>query len=64
MLRMAYRDQGVGGALVHAVLESAKAHGAEHVTVHASVDSARMYARNGFRENDRLLWTDVTIAER
>ncbi len=59
-----HRGRGVGGALVDAVLESARAHGAEHVTVHASERSVSMYARNGFRENERLLWADVTISDR
>lgn len=60
----AQRGHGLGGALVQAVLATAAARGVEHVTVHASPESARMYARHGFRANDRLLWADAAVAER
>lgn len=60
----ARRDAGIGGRLVEAVLATARERGAEHVTVHTSADSIRMYARHGFQPNDRLLWADVSIAER
>jgi len=58
------RDAGIGGRLVEAVLATARARGAEHVTVHTSADSIRMYARHGFQPNERLLWADSSIAER
>ncbi|MGO2931403.1 GNAT family N-acetyltransferase [Microbacterium sp.] len=59
-----FRRQGIGGRLVQAVLDTAAAHGAEHVTVHTSADSPGMYLRNGFRANSRLLFADSTITER
>ena len=58
------RGTGIGGRLVEAVRRTARERGAEHVTVHASPESARMYARHGFRPNDRLLWADAAIDER
>ncbi|GAA5212688.1 GNAT family N-acetyltransferase [Microbacterium kyungheense] len=58
------RNGGIGGRLVEAVLATARARGAEHVTVHTSAGSVRMYARHGFQPNDRLLWADASIAER
>lgn len=59
-----WRGRGIGGELVRVVLETAAERGAEHVTVHASPESARMYARHGFRANARLLWADAAAAER
>lgn len=58
------RGRGIGGRLVHAVLATATAHGAEHVTVHTSADSPAMDERNGFRPSARLLWAEGAIAER
>lgn len=63
-LRPELRGLGIGGALVKSVLTTANARGAEHVTVHASPESARMYARHGFRSTDRLLYADATVNER
>lgn len=58
------RDAGIGGRLVEAVLATARERGAEHVTVHTSPGSIRMYARHGFQPNERLLWADSSVAER
>lgn len=55
-----HRGAGIGGRLVDAVLATASGYGAEHVTVHATAESARLYARHGFRENPRLLWAAQT----
>lgn len=55
------RGAGIGGRLVRAVLATARDRGAEHVTVHASPASARLYERNGFRTSGRLLWADVAV---
>ncbi|ACQ78502.1 GCN5-related protein N-acetyltransferase [Beutenbergia cavernae DSM 12333] len=57
------RGAGIGGALTRAVLATALERGAEHVTVHASPSSVRMYARHGFAHSDRLLWAEAAIAE-
>ena len=55
-----YRGRGIGGRLVKTVLEAARDHGAEHVTVHTSPESIAMYARNGFEPHPRLLFADTT----
>lgn len=56
-----YRNRGLGGELVRAVLATAGERGVEHVTVHTSPASVEMYGRNGFRANGRLLWADVSL---
>lgn len=58
-----YRNRGVGGRLVRAVLDAAKEMGAEHVTVHTTAGSVNMYERNGFRESPRLLFADSALTE-
>lgn len=58
------RGRGIGGRLVSAVLATARAAGAEHVTVHTSEESPAMYVRNGFRRNGRLLYADGAAPER
>lgn len=58
-----YRNRGVGGRLVRAVLDAAVELGAEHVTVHTTEGSVDMYARNGFRASPRLLFADAAITE-
>ncbi|MEJ7651742.1 MAG: GNAT family N-acetyltransferase [Nakamurella sp.] len=55
-----HRGRGIGGALVRAVLATAHARGAEHVTVHASPDSVNLYQRNGFRSSGEFLWANTT----
>jgi GNAT superfamily N-acetyltransferase len=59
-----HRGLGIGGALVQAVLATARSHGAEHVTVHASPKSVNLYQRNGFCANGQLLWIDVSEHDR
>lgn len=49
---------------LEAVLATARERGAEHVTVHTSAESIRIYAPHGFEPNEPLLWTDSAIAER
>lgn len=58
------RGRGIGGALVRAVLGTARSLGAEHVTVHTSPASIAMYRRNGFAEDPRLLYADSAITGR
>lgn len=58
----AFRNLGIGGRLVDAVLDAARDRGAEHVTVHTSADSVAMYARNGFAHHPRLLFADTSGA--
>lgn len=54
-----YRQSGIGGALVQAVLATARDLAAEHVTVHTSAESTAMYTRNGFSKHDRLLYATL-----
>lgn len=54
------RGVGIGGALVRAVLTTAHARRAEHVTVHASAESADLYERNGFRSSGQFLSADTS----
>jgi GNAT superfamily N-acetyltransferase len=54
-----HRDQGIGGRLVRAVTTTAALRGVEHVTVHTSPGSVGMYARNGFKHEERLLYSEV-----
>ncbi|NLE98219.1 MAG: GNAT family N-acetyltransferase [Propionibacterium sp.] len=58
-----YRNRGIGGRLVRAVLDAATEMGAEHVTVHTTAGSPAMYTRNGFRQNPRSLFADAAITE-
>lgn len=55
-----HRGRGIGGALVRAVLDTARSVGAEHVTVKATEDGAKLYSRNGFVEHPLLLWADLS----
>lgn len=62
-VRPAHRGHGIGGRLVRAVIATAHARGAEHVTVHTSADSPALYLRNGFRQSGRLLFADAAQTE-
>lgn len=63
-VRPAHRGHGIGGRLVRAVLATAKAQGAEHVTVHTSAEAPALYLRNGFRQSGRLLFADAARVEK
>jgi len=58
-----HRDRGIGGRLVRAVTATAVLRGAEHVTVHTSPGSVRMYARNGFEHEERLLYLEIAAGQ-
>lgn len=49
------RNEGIGAAVLAAVLEEAHALGLEHVTVHSSGDAITLYERMGFSQGDRWL---------
>lgn len=49
------RDRGVGGALLSALLDEARARGLEHVTVHSSERAVPFYLRHGFVREERWL---------
>jgi GNAT superfamily N-acetyltransferase len=48
-----YRDSGVGGALLGAILTEARDRELEHVTVHSSDRATPFYLRWGFRDGQR-----------
>jgi len=47
------RDAGIGGRLIGAVLDDARARGLEHATVHSSERAVPFYHRLGFRDGQR-----------
>lgn len=49
------RDNGVGAALVGAVLKEARDRELEHVTVHSSDRAVPLYLRSGFEDGQRWL---------
>jgi GNAT superfamily N-acetyltransferase len=55
----ARRGEGVGSALVTAVLEEAADRGVDYVSVHPSQRSFALYQRLGFRSNDGVLEADL-----
>lgn len=50
-----YRNNGVGAALVAAILAEARARCLLHVTVHSSRRAVDFYLRNGFSHHRQLL---------
>ena len=61
MVREAYRNRGVGGALMAAILTEAGTRGLLHVTVHSGRRAVDFYLRNGFRQDRQLLlWKPTT----
>jgi GNAT superfamily N-acetyltransferase len=55
MVREEYRNRGIGGALVAAILTEARTRGLLHVTVHSSRRAVDFYLRNGFSHHRQLL---------
>ncbi|MFI5936044.1 GNAT family N-acetyltransferase [Actinoplanes sp. NPDC051494] len=55
MVREEHRGQGVGSALMVALLEAARGLGLLHVTVHSGRRAVDFYLRNGFDHHRRLL---------
>ena len=56
-----FRGSGVGGRLVDAVLDTARALNVEHVTVHTTPDSIGMYTRHGFTGHAQLLLAELYL---
>jgi GNAT superfamily N-acetyltransferase len=57
MVREDYRNRGIGGALMAAILTEARALGLLHVTVHSGRRAVDFYLRNGFSHHRQiLLW--------
>lgn len=57
------RNAGVGGRLIDAVVDRARARGLERVTVHSSPRAVPVYERHGFAAQDRLLHSYVVHPE-
>jgi GNAT superfamily N-acetyltransferase len=55
----AFRNQGIGGALVEAVIAHARASGAGYVIVHPSQRAYPLYERLGFTATKQLLHMDL-----
>ncbi|MEU4157206.1 GNAT family N-acetyltransferase [Actinoplanes sp. NPDC026670] len=55
MVREEHRNQGVGAALMAAILAEAAARGLLHVTVHSGRRAVGFYLRNGFEHHRQLL---------
>ena len=49
------RGRGIGGRLVDALVEEARAAGAERITVHSSPEALAVYGRSGFAVDPLLL---------
>ncbi len=57
MVREEHRNQGIGAALMTAILAEARAQGLLHVTVHSGRRAVDFYLRNGFSHHRQiLLW--------
>lgn len=55
MVREEHRNQGIGAALMAAILAEARARGLSHVTVHSGRRAVDFYLRNGFSRHRQLL---------
>jgi GNAT superfamily N-acetyltransferase len=56
MVREEHRNQGIGAALMAAVLAEARARDLLHVTVHSGRRAVDFYLRNGFSHHRQLLY--------
>ena len=54
-----FRNQGIGRALVEAVIAEARTRGVGYLIVHPSERAYRLYERLGFAETNRLLHLDL-----
>ena len=57
----ALRNQGIGGALVEAVIAHARARGAGYLIVHPSQRASPLYERLGFTATTDLLYMDLDL---
>jgi GNAT superfamily N-acetyltransferase len=55
MVRPQYRNQGIGGALIEAILAEARTRQLTHVTVHSGRRAVDFYLRHGFSHHRQLL---------
>jgi GNAT superfamily N-acetyltransferase len=61
-VREEYRDRGIGGALMAAILTEARARSLLHVTVHSSRRAVDFYLRNGFSHHRQILLWEPTAS--
>ena len=59
-VREEYRNCGIGGALMAAILTEARSRGLLHVTVHSSRRAVDFYLRNGFSHHRQILLWEPT----
>jgi len=62
MVRAEYRNQGIGAALMAAILAEARTRGLLHVTVHSGRRAVDFYLRNGFSHHRQLLLWEPGIS--
>ncbi|WP_244945122.1 GNAT family N-acetyltransferase [Couchioplanes caeruleus] len=55
MVREEYRNQGIGAAVMAAILAEARARDLAHVTVHSGRRAVDFYLRSGFSQHRQLL---------
>lgn len=61
MVREEYRNQGMGAALVAAILAEARTRGLVHVTLHSGRRAIDFYLRNGFNHHRQLLLWEPAV---
>jgi GNAT superfamily N-acetyltransferase len=61
MVREKYRNQGIGAALMAAILAEARTRDLMHVTVHSGRRAVDFYLRNGFNQHRQLLLWEPTL---
>jgi GNAT superfamily N-acetyltransferase len=62
MVRAEYRSQGIGAALMAAILTEARVRELAHVTVHSGRRAVDFYLRNGFSHHRQLLlWESAAL---
>jgi len=62
MVREEYRNRGIGGALMAAILTEARTQGLLHVTVHSGRRAVDFYLRNGFSHHRQALFWEPVAA--
>ena len=61
MVREQSRNQGIGAALMAAILAEARTRGLLHVTVHSGRRAVDFYLRNGFSHHRQLLLWEPAV---
>jgi GNAT superfamily N-acetyltransferase len=61
-VREEYRNRGIGGALMAAILTEARTRGLLHVTVHSGRRAVDFYLRNGFSQHRQMLLWEPAVS--